>query len=68
MPIRTGETLEVGIPRPLFDLAVSPNTLVDYRNQYVTAADGQRFLVTAILTEATSTPITVILNWQSMLR
>jgi Tol biopolymer transport system component len=35
----------------------------DPRHQYVVSSDGQRFLV-ATVTEATSSPITVILNWK----
>jgi Tol biopolymer transport system component len=68
VPMTGDHTPEAGIPKVLFNLDVAPNTLVDYRNQYVVAADGQRFLVTASVTESTSSPITLILNWRTMLR
>jgi serine/threonine protein kinase len=44
-----------------------PNILVRYDapNRYCVSADGQRFLVNSPAEEASTTPITVILNWAS---
>jgi Tol biopolymer transport system component len=67
VPIDAGEIPKAGIPRPLFSIEVVPNTLVDYRNQYLASADGKRFLVTASLTESSSAPMTVIVNWRALL-
>ena len=60
-----GDTLEVGIPQRLFQLASNP-TFVQ-RNPFDVAADGQRFLVNALVEESLSTPITWVLNWTAEL-
>ena len=46
--------LETGAPRALFNLATT--------STYEPSPDGQRFLVTAVVSQAS--PITVILNWK----
>jgi len=51
---KTGSTLETGPPRALFTLKTT--------SSYEPSPDGQRFLVTAVVSEAS--PITVILNWK----
>jgi Tol biopolymer transport system component len=51
-----GERFEAGPPRPLFPIRVQAN------GGYEPSADGQRFLVTTVVSEAS--PITVILNWK----
>ena len=56
-----GDTLEVGIPQRLFSLASDP-TFVQ-RNPFDVTADGQRFLVNALVEESRSTSITWVLNW-----
>ena len=56
-----GDTLEVGIPQRLFHLASDP-TFVQ-RNPFDVTANGQRFLVNALVEESLSTPITWVLNW-----
>ncbi len=38
-------------------------SLTDHRNNYVPAADGQRFLVNNLLEEGNTQPITLVLNW-----
>ena len=60
-----GDTLEVGIPQRLFHLASDP-TFVQ-RNPFDVTADGQRFLVNALVEESLSTPITWVLNWTAEL-
>ena len=54
-----GDTLEVGIPHRLFQLASSPT--FGQRNPFDVTADGQRFVVNALVEG--STPITWVLNW-----
>ena len=56
--------LETGRPQVLFDtgLVVDPTN-----DQYDVTADGERFLVLKPLPEAESSPITVVLNWVSLL-
>ena len=47
-------TLETGAPRALFTLSTT--------SFYEPSPDGQRFLVTAVVSEPS--PITIIMNWQ----
>ncbi len=60
--VRSGATIEVGVPRPLF-----PTRPVGVLRYDVTA-DGQRFLVATPTDEAVSAPVTVVLNWHEELR
>ena len=53
-----GSRLETGPPRALFTLSTT--------SRYEPAPDGQRFLVTAVVSEAS--PITIILNWKTPTR
>jgi len=66
--VKTGATFETGVPTPLFQTGVNPTTSTNARNNYVVAADGQRFLVNNIVPESASKPITVILNWTAQLK
>jgi serine/threonine protein kinase len=61
-----GSTFEAGVPKVLFQTRVAgyPNP----RNVYEVSADGQRFLIITPLEEATSTPITVVVNWTAELK
>ena len=52
--VRKGATLETATPRALFTLTSTSG--------YESSPDGQRFLVTAVVSEAS--PISVILNWK----
>lgn len=58
-------TLDVGTATPLSTTRISPGVvqLGGNKQQYVVAADGQRFLIATAPEEAPPTPITVILNW-----
>jgi Tol biopolymer transport system component len=58
--IRAGDTLEAGIPKPLF---LGQVHIGNARNKFVPAADGQRFLFAAPLGRESMTPTTVVLNW-----
>jgi serine/threonine protein kinase len=67
-PNADGQTLDAASPLPLFPthLASGANVFPG-RSQYAVAPDG-RFLMNVALDEATSTPITVALNWSSTFR
>ena len=61
--VRTETSFEAGPPQPLFDAKM-------VRNQYTfdVTADGQRFLVVTLARDGGSAPITLIQNWQELLR
>jgi dipeptidyl aminopeptidase/acylaminoacyl peptidase len=69
VPLRVspdGNTLEPGPAAPLFVTHI-PNGAVQSggtRNQYVVSPDGQRFLVITRAEDASTLPITLILNWK----
>jgi len=58
-----GSTFEGGVPKGLFQTEIIsyPNP----RNGYEVSADGQRFVIITPLQENTSTPITVVANWNA---
>jgi Tol biopolymer transport system component len=65
VPVGTGSTFEMDMPKPLFETRMS--TLWNYtRNQYAVAADGQRFLINQPAGQAS--PITVLVNWTVALK
>ena len=67
--IKTEETLDVGVPVPLFTAHVPLLPLIgNDRNQYVVTADGQRFLVNRLVAEGVSTPITIVFNWPKLIK
>ena len=58
-----GATFESSVPKTLFEMRI--RGLPGPRNYYDVSHDGQRFLVAATPEEAATTPMTVVLNWQS---
>jgi hypothetical protein len=56
-----GRSFEVGAVKTLF---VTNQT----GTQYAVSTDGQRFLINTVPQQATSTPITVVLNWTAGLK
>jgi hypothetical protein len=56
---------EAGIPKPLFEIRHTPAIR---RNHYVVAANGQKFLAVLPLEQATSSPITVVVNWPAAVK
>jgi Tol biopolymer transport system component/predicted Ser/Thr protein kinase len=66
--VKSGATFEIGVPAPLFQTGVNPTTSTNARNNYVIAADGQRFLVNNVVPETASKPVTVVLNWPVQLK
>jgi serine/threonine protein kinase len=65
-----GETFQPGVPKALFHAAVLGGTgggpTTSWR--WDISPDGQRFLINTTLDEATSSPVTVLLNWQSAMK
>jgi Tol biopolymer transport system component len=57
-------TFAAEAPRPLFPVDV-PEAIAPYPNDYAVTADGQRFLVNAIVEQPVKPVLTVILNWMS---
>jgi Tol biopolymer transport system component len=63
VPVRASEaTFDPGIAKVLFPIPGEAR-----RRAYAPSGDGDRFLVTRPLDEATNLPITVVLNWQAAL-
>jgi serine/threonine protein kinase len=65
--VRGGETFEAAPPVALFK-ANFPPWVPAYWRYYCPSRDGQRFLVTALVPEASAAPINVVLNWTAGLK
>jgi eukaryotic-like serine/threonine-protein kinase len=63
-----GVSFQTAAPAPLFQTRVETSNLTGPRNNYVVAADGQRFLVNNLVLDRASQPITVVLNWTAQLK
>jgi len=63
--IKGNTKIESGIPHVLFNAALDVGPM---NNQYEVTPDGQRFLIPKSLSETAQTPITVVLNWTSLLK
>src|SRR5262249_18824157 len=59
-PVRSGETFEIGAPVPLFEFRAG--TLSLFR-PYAVTADGQRFLINAVVDTEPNAPLTLLVNW-----
>jgi hypothetical protein len=58
--VQTGETVEAGVPKPLFSIRIKPGGWA-----WDVSRDG-RFLVNdSVQSDASSLPITVVLNWNA---
>jgi Tol biopolymer transport system component len=66
MAVTVGAGPSFGIPTPLFQTRVSPGVM-PLRTHYAPSRDGRRFLVNTAV-DAAPSPITVVLNWTSMLK
>jgi hypothetical protein len=69
MPVSVDTTpeLKLGVPRPLFQTALL-NLPVPAQRRFGISPDGQRFLMNIPLHESTVAPLTVFVNWQSILK
>jgi dipeptidyl aminopeptidase/acylaminoacyl peptidase len=67
VPIRfvsNGKAVEPGTPLGLFATNVGSTAINTNRQQYAVSPDGQSFVMNSVLEEASTSPITVILNWK----
>ncbi|MBA3716207.1 MAG: PD40 domain-containing protein, partial [Pyrinomonadaceae bacterium] len=60
--VKTEGTFEAGVPKPLFVIH-GPIEVTPFAISYAVTADGQRFLVRSVVEQASTTPITVVVNW-----
>jgi len=66
VPIESGRAkFQPGMAIPLFSTPIEDNT---FSRQFDVSPDGQRFLLFQPVEQAASEPLTVILNWQSLLK
>jgi serine/threonine protein kinase/Tol biopolymer transport system component len=56
------------VPKPLFQTRVPAGAIHALRTNYVPSRDGRRFLVNTQSGEATTLPITIVLNWAAALK
>jgi serine/threonine protein kinase len=71
VPIAAAETFHVGDPKVLFEIQLAeiaqpPTNGAEF--VYSVSPDGQRFLVNSLADAQPQQPITVILNWHSLLK
>jgi Tol biopolymer transport system component len=67
VPVNTdAASFQAGIPKPLFQAPLVP--ISNWRNIYFPSPDGQRFLMLTPEGQAKPEPITVVVNWPSLLR
>ncbi len=67
VPIRfgsNGKVVEPGTPLGLFGTNVGSMAINTNRQQYMVTRDGQSFVMNSVLGAPSTSPITVILNWQ----
>ncbi len=66
----SGGTFQPGVPKPLFRAAVLGGTGGGPTQawRWDISPDGKRFLINTSLEEATASPVTVVVNWQSALK
>jgi serine/threonine protein kinase/Tol biopolymer transport system component len=69
VPVTLGDSFEAGAPAQLFRTASPVGfTRRNWYAAYDVSGDGERFLVNVVVDDATSSPITVILNWAAALK
>jgi hypothetical protein len=56
------------VPKALFRVPIWGGGLPQNVTRYDVTADGKKFLVNAVPSEGEVTPITVIMNWQGLLK
>lgn len=62
-----GRSLAAGTPSRLFNAETYSGFTSNARIQYIVADAGQRFLVSRLLEQTSTTPITIVANWLSAL-
>jgi hypothetical protein len=64
----SGSSIKPGVPAPLFDLAIGGPATGGLTNLWDLTPDGSQILASTEVGSAATAPITVVLNWQSVLR
>jgi hypothetical protein len=59
-PVRSGESFEEGAAVSLFEFRAGPPS---FFAPYAVTADGQRFLINAVVETEPNAPLTVVVNW-----
>ncbi len=62
--VHPGQSLEPGTPKPLFQLHTPNDSLI---SDYDVDRDDQRFLVSTLVSDEPSPPLTVVMNWTAIL-
>jgi hypothetical protein len=60
-PLRSTESFEMGAAVSLFEFRTG--TVQNYLALYDVTADGQRFLINAVVETEPNAPLTVVVNW-----
>jgi Tol biopolymer transport system component len=70
VPIAINETLSIGAPRRLFEPKATFGTswVLGREQQYAVAPDGMRFLINAEVGQPSLSPLTIVVNSQSLLK
>jgi Tol biopolymer transport system component len=69
VPLKVDRTIEAGRPVALFQTSLAVNrTRPDRDRRYDVTKDGKRFLIVAPIAKANSTPLTLLVNWQAILK
>ena len=63
----SGSSIKAGIPMPLFDLPIGGPGTGGLTNLWDLTPDGGQILASTEIGSAATTPITIVLNWQSVL-
>jgi Tol biopolymer transport system component len=66
--ITTAPVFTPGIPKLLFDAPIWGGGQTNNVTRYDVSADGKRFLINAAPVEARGAPITVVVNWEGILK
>jgi len=65
VPVKSGESLNVGTAIPLFEFRAGTNPGFP---PYDVAAGGQRFLINAVVETEPNAPLTVVVNWAAEMK
>jgi serine/threonine protein kinase len=68
VPIKADTTFEAGVPHSLFQTRTYAPGMTFSSNSYLLSPDGQRLLVISTVEGASSTPLSVVLNWTADLK
>jgi Tol biopolymer transport system component len=66
--VNTSSVFSAGVPSALFQAPIWGGGQINNVIRYDVSADGKRFLINVEPTDMRATPITVVLNWEGMIR